>query len=53
MLIWRQMLPSSEFRPHSIFGTKKLNEEEAVLGEYYPKPRYMSRAKFEELGCSN
>jgi len=52
MLIWRQMLPSSEFRPHSIFGTKKLNEEEAVLGEYYPKPRYMSRAEFEQLGCS-
>jgi hypothetical protein len=52
MLLWRQMLPSAEFRPHSIFSTTKLNEEQTVLGDYYPKPRYVSRAEFEKLGCS-
>jgi len=34
MLIWRQMLPSAAFRPHSIFGTTGLNQEETVLGDY-------------------
>jgi hypothetical protein len=53
MLLWRQMLPSAEFRPHSIFNTAKLNEEEKVLGDYYPKARYVSQAEFEKLGCSS
>lgn len=52
MLLWRQMLPAASFRPHTIFGTTRLNEEKAVLGDYYPNARYMSKAEFERLACS-
>lgn len=51
-LVWRQMMPSPEHAPHSIFATRKLHEEAAVLGEHYPQPRYTSRAEFEARGCA-
>ncbi|MGH8809716.1 MAG: hypothetical protein ACREX0_17725 [Noviherbaspirillum sp.] len=45
------MMPSAEFYSQSLFGTKKPGEEAAVLGEYYPKSTYMSKADFEQQGC--
>jgi len=52
-LIWRQMMPSAEYFPHSIFATTKLNQEKTVMGDYYPQPRYMSREAFErEMPCT-
>ncbi|HTD04115.1 hypothetical protein [Undibacterium sp.] len=50
-LAYRHMMPSPDFYPHSLFATKKPGDEMDVLGEYFPKANYMSRADFEKLGC--
>jgi hypothetical protein len=50
-LVLRHMMPSSEFAPRSLFGTRKLGDEREVLGPYYPEPTYMSREAFERNGC--
>jgi hypothetical protein len=40
--------PSWENAPQKVVtpGT-----EEAVMGEYFPRSRYLSKAEFEALGC--
>lgn len=50
-LVYRHMMPSAEFYSQSLFGTKKPGEEAVVLGEYYPKGAYVSKADFEQQGC--
>lgn len=48
-LIIRNMLPSSDFE-HAIQNVDVTGDEEAVMGEYFPKIQYMSREEFEALG---
>jgi hypothetical protein len=47
----RQMMPSAEFRSRSAFAVAKPGDEMATLGDYYPQPRYASRAEVEAMGC--
>jgi hypothetical protein len=51
-LLWRQMMPSAAFRPHSAFATQRPGDEAAVLGPYYPQPAYEARSVFEATGCA-
>jgi hypothetical protein len=50
-LLWRQMMPSEAFRPHSAFEVHRPGDEEATLGAYYLHAAYQSRADFERRGC--
>ncbi len=49
-LVLRHMMPAADFT-QSVFATKALGEERAVLGEFYPQAQYTSRATFEKRGC--
>ncbi|MBF7731682.1 hypothetical protein [Pseudomonas sp. N040] len=49
-LVFRHMMPAADFT-RSLFATHKPGEEQQVLGEFYPRPRYQSRAEFEQRGC--
>lgn len=51
MLVYRHMLPAHDFT-QSLFATREPGDEPAVLGVYYPKARYQSRAEFEARGCA-
>jgi hypothetical protein len=51
LLIVRNMLPSPSFR-HAIQDTTVPGDEQAVLGPYYPRGSYTTKAKFEHKGCS-
>ncbi len=50
LLIVRNMLPSASFH-HAIQDTTVPGDEQAVLGPYYPRGSYTTKAKFEHKGC--
>ncbi len=50
-IIVRNMMPQPAFT-QAIQNTRAPGDEETVLGDYMPKGRYLSRADFEALGCS-
>ncbi len=51
LLIVRNMLPSPSFH-HAIQDTTVPGDEAGVLGPYYPRGGYTTKAKFERRGCS-
>lgn len=50
-LIHRHLRPSKDFVAHSLWSTRRLGDEEAVLGDYFPRTSYQSKADFEARGC--
>jgi hypothetical protein len=49
-LIMRNMLVDPDF-PHAIQRIARPTEEEAVMGPYFPRSDYTTRAEFEARGC--
>lgn len=53
-LIYRHMLPSEAFFPHSAQGVAAgTNSIDVAMGDYYPRGTYCSTAQFEEDRCGN
>jgi hypothetical protein len=50
LLIVRNMLPAPSFH-HDIQDTTTPGDEQAVLGPYYPRGVYTTKAAFEKQGC--
>ncbi len=49
-LIMRNMLPRASFK-QAIQATKTPGDEASVMGPYYPKGAYTTKAAFEQKGC--
>ncbi|MGQ0708348.1 MAG: hypothetical protein ACT4NV_01210 [Rhodoferax sp.] len=49
-LIHRHQMPAPGFR-HSLAATRKIGDEPAVLGDYFPRAQYETKAAFEARGC--
>lgn len=50
VLVLRHMMPAGDFT-HSLFATQRPGDEASVLGPYYPRATYMTKAEFEKRGC--
>jgi len=50
LLLVRNMLPAASFR-WAIQRTRRPGDEQRVMGPYYPRGTYMSRAAFQRRGC--
>lgn len=50
LLIVRNMLPSPSFH-HAVQDTTTPGDEQQVLGPYYPRGTYTTKAKFQKKGC--
>jgi hypothetical protein len=50
LLVIRNMLPAAGFK-EAIQNVAKPGGEEAVMGPYFPRGAYLSRAAFEKQGC--
>lgn len=52
LLIYRHMLPSADFFPHSAQGVAASDDPiEEVMGEYFPHAVYCSASEFDENRC--
>lgn len=50
LLIVRNMLPAASFH-HAVQDTTTPGDEQRVLGAYYPRGTYTTKAKFQKKGC--
>jgi hypothetical protein len=50
LLLVRNMLPAASFH-HAVQDTKTPGDEAAVMGAYYPRGTYTTKAAFQKKGC--
>ena len=50
LLVMRNMLPSTSFK-QAIQNTTTPGDEKSVMGAYYPRGTYTTKAAFQKKGC--